>query len=220
MRIVLADDSLLVREGLSRLLEQLGHQVLEQTGSTERLLAHVAQHHPEVVFVDIKMPPSYTDEGLRAAATIRRRHRDVGILVLSQYVVASYATRMLTTVPTHSGYLLKDRVLNVAVLEDAIRRVAAGKTVIDPELVRTLTHRLRRPGASSILSAREQDILALLAEGLSDRGIAGRLCISQNTVGTHVQRIFTKLDLPDSAHDNRRVRAVLRWLETESPSQI
>lgn len=213
MRLVLADDSLLVREGLARLLEQLGHHVLEQTGSPERLLAYVAHHHPQAVLVDIKMPPTYTDEGLRIASAIRKQHRDVGVLVLSQYVVASYATTLLDVVPTHSGYLLKDRVLSASVLDDALTRIAAGETLIDPEIVRILMDPLPRSGPVSTLSAREQDILALLAEGLSDRGIASRLYISENTVGTHVQRIFAKLKLPDSSHDNRRVHAVLRWLE-------
>jgi DNA-binding NarL/FixJ family response regulator len=161
------------------------------------------------------MPPTYTDEGLRIAALVRRQHRDVGVLVLSQYVIASYATNLLDIVPTHCGYLLKERVLSASILDDGLTRVAAGETVIDPDIVRILMRPLPPTGPVSMLSTGERDILALLAEGLSDRGIASKLCISQNTVGTHIQRIFTKLKLPDSSHDNRRVHAVLTWLESQ-----
>lgn len=212
MRVILADDSLLIREGLARLLEGLGHHVLAQVDRLELLLSEVARHLPDIVLIDIKMPPTYTDEGLRAAAVVRRQHESVGVLVISQYVVAGYATDLLEQAPTRVGYLLKDRLLDAYTLDDALRRISAGETVIDPELVRVLLHSASRAGPLATLSAREHEVLALMAQGLSDRGIAGRLVISLNTVGTHIQRIFTKLDLPATANDNRRVHAVLTWL--------
>lgn len=213
MRIALAEDSLLVREGLTRLLEGLGHDVVIRADRAEPLLAQVAREQPDIAVIDIKLPPTFTDEGLRAAATIHTRHRTVGVLVLSQYVAASYATWLVEHAPTRAGYLLKDRILDAAVLQDALHRVAAGDTVVDPELVRVLMRSRDRSGPLSGLTARERDVLRLMAEGLSDRGIAERLVISLNTVGSHVQHIFTKLGLPDSAADNRRVNAVLTWLQ-------
>jgi DNA-binding NarL/FixJ family response regulator len=213
MRIAFADDSLLVREGLLRLLEHRGHEVVAQVSGAEVLLAQVAHHLPDVVLVDIKMPPTFTDEGLRAATSIHRHHPGIGVLVLSQYVVVEYATALLANAPTHSGYLLKDRLLDGDALEDAMCRVASGETVIAPELVHALLPSPRRTGPVAVLSGREREILSLLAEGLSDRGIAARLFISPNTVGTHIQRIFTKLGLPDSSDVNRRVHAVLTWLQ-------
>jgi DNA-binding NarL/FixJ family response regulator len=213
MRVILADDSLLVREGLTRLLEGLGHQVPAQVDRLELLLAEVARHQPDIVLIDIKMPPTYTDEGLRAAAAVRRQHDSVGVLVLSQYVVASYATDLLEQAPTRAGYLLKDRLLDAYTLDDALRRIWAGETVVDPELVRILLHSASRAGPLATLSARERQVLELMAQGLTDRGIAERLVISLNTVGTHVQRIFTKLGLPNTANDNRRVHAALTWLD-------
>ncbi len=212
MRVILADDLLLIREGLARLLEGLGHHVLAQVDRIELLLAEVTRHQPDVVLIDIKMPPTYTDEGLRAAAAVRRQHDSVGVLVLSQYVVASYATDLLEQAPTRAGYLLKDRLLNAHTLDDALRRISAGETVIDPELVRVLLQGANRAGPLATLSTRENQVLDLMAQGLSDRGIAERLVISLNTVGTHIQRIFTKLGLPDTANDNRRVHAALTWL--------
>lgn len=212
MRIVLADDSLLIREGLTRLLESLGHCVLARVDRPERLLAEVAQHRPDIVLTDIKMPPTYTDEGLRVAATVRQQHHSVGVLVLSQYIIPSYATSLLKLTPTRAGYLLKDRLLHAHALSDALRRIAAGETVIDPELVRVLMQSVNRANLLTTLSGRECQILGLMAQGLSDRGIAEQLVISINTVGTHIQRIFMKLDLPDTGNDNRRVHAVLTWL--------
>jgi DNA-binding NarL/FixJ family response regulator len=143
---------------------------------------------------------------------VRRQHESVGVLVISQYIVASYATDLLEQSPSRAGYLLKDRILDAYTLDDALRRISAGETVIDPELVRVLLHSASRAGPLATLSAREHEVLALMAQGLSDRGIAERLVISLNTVGTHVQRIFTKLDLPATANDNRRVHAALTWL--------
>jgi DNA-binding NarL/FixJ family response regulator len=216
MRIGLADDSLLVREGLARLLEELGHQVAFQAARADILLAEVAAHQPEIVIVDIKMPPTFKDEGLLAAARIRRRHAAVGVLVLSQYVVSGYVTWLLERSPAQVGYLLKDRILDAAMLQDALHRIAAGGTVIDPELVSSLMKSRTASGPLASLSEREREVLSLLAEGLSDRGIAQRLVISLNTVGTHIQHIFTKLGLPDTATDNRRVRATLTWLQASA----
>lgn len=216
MRVILADDSLLVREGLARLLEKLGHHVLAQVDRLELLLPEVVRHQPDIVLIDIKMPPTYTDEGLRAAAAVRRAHEGVGVLVLSQYVVASYATDLLEQTPTRVGYLLKDRILDACTLDDALRRISAGDTVIDPELVRVLLHSASRAGPLATLSTREQQVLGLMAQGLSNRGIAERLVISLNTVETHLQRIFTRLGLPDTANDNRRVHAALLWLHNST----
>jgi DNA-binding NarL/FixJ family response regulator len=216
MRVILADDLLLIREGLTRLLEGLGHYVLAQVDRPEPLLTEVAQHQPDIVLIDIKMPPTYTDEGLRAAAAVRRQHESVGVLVLSQYVVADYATELLEQAPTRAGYLLKDRLLDAHTLDDALRRIAAGETVIDPELVRVLLQSANRAGPLATLSTRENQVLDLMAQGLSDRGIAERLVISLNTVGTHIQRIFTKLGLPRTANDNRRVHATLTWLHSST----
>lgn len=216
MRIILADDSLLIREGLARLLEGLGHHVLAQVDRLELLLAEVARHQPDIVLIDIKMPPTYTDEGLRAAAAVRRQHESVGVLVLSQYLVASYATDLLERTPTRTGYLLKDRLLDAHTLDDALRRISAGETVIDPELVQVLLQSANRAGPLATLSTRENQVLDLMAQGLSNRGIAERLVISLNTVETHIQRIFTKLGLPDTAKDNRRVHAALTWLHNST----
>lgn len=216
MRVILVDDSLLIREGLARLLEGLGHDVLAQVDGPELLIIEVARHQPDIVLIDIKMPPTYTDEGLRAAAVVRRQHESVGVLVLSQYVVASYATDLLEQAPTRVGYLLKDRLLDAHTLDDALRRISVGETVIDPELVRVLLQSASRAGPLANLSTRENQVLDLIAQGLTDRGIAERLVISLNTVGTHVQRIFAKLGLPDTANDNRRVHATLTWLHNST----
>jgi DNA-binding NarL/FixJ family response regulator len=186
--------------------------VLARVDHPERLLAEVAQHRPDVVLIDIKMPPTYTDEGLRTAATVRQKYHNVGVLVLSQYVIPSYATSLLSRTPARAGYLLKDRLLHAHALTDALQRIAAGETVIDPELVQTLLQSANRAGPLATLSSRECQILGLMAQGLSDRGIAKQLVISINTVGTHIQRIFMKLGLPDTGNDNRRVHAVLTWL--------
>ncbi|MBO3752220.1 response regulator transcription factor [Streptosporangiaceae bacterium NEAU-GS5] len=218
MRIAIADDSLIIREGLTKLLDGLGHEVVVRVDRPDRILAEVAAHRPDVVVVDIKMPPTFTDEGLRAAGAIRQRHADVGALVLSQYVVASYATWLLEMAPGSIGYLLKNRILDPAILQDALSRIHAGETVVDPELVQVLIRSRAEPGPLTPLSRRELDVLALIAEGLSDRGIAERLVISLSTVSSHVQHIFTKLGIPDTATDNRRVHAVLRWLE--SPAKL
>lgn len=213
MRIAIADDGLIVREGLVRLLEGLGHEVVVQIDRADRLLAEVACHQPDVVVVDIKMPPTYTDEGLRAASGVRRRHARVGALVLSQYVVPGYVSWLLEHAPTRIGYLLKERIMEPETLQDALLRIDAGETVVDPELVQQLIRSRAGSGPLATLSKREREVLALIAAGLSDRGIAEHLVVSVNTVGTHVRHIFTKLGLPDTAADNRRVHAVLIWLQ-------
>src|SRR4051812_2724173 len=172
MRVAIAEDSLIVREGLARLLEGAGHELVVAVDRADRVLAEIGRTQPEVAVVDIKMPPTFTDEGLRLAATIRQRHPDVGVLVLSQYVASTYATWLLERAPTGVGYLLKDRLLDVDVLLDALERVAAGETVVDPELVRLLLRERSRSGPLVTLTEREREVLALMAQGLSDRGIA------------------------------------------------
>lgn len=211
MRLMVVDDNLLVREGLLALLAARGHEVVGVAESPSAVPALVRARAPDVVLLDIKMPPTYTDEGLRLAAALRARHPDTAVLVLSQYLVASYAALLLARSPERVGYLLKDNVLRVEVLEAAIERVAAAGTFVDPMLVAQM---VAASASLEVLSAREREVLSLLAEGLSDRGIAERLTVSLQTVYTHVQHVFTKLDLPATASDNRRVRAVIAYLAT------
>ena len=213
MRLVIADDSLIVREGLTRVLEFAGNQVVCGVGDPDRLLTEVALQRPAVAIIDIKMPPTFTDEGLRVAATIRRRYPDIGVLVLSQYVVAGYATWLLEHSPERAGYLLKDRLLDATVLLEALSRIAAGETVVDPELVQLLMRRHGDAGPLATLTEQERQVLALMAEGLSDRGIAQRLVVSVNTVGTHIKHVYRKLDIAAGPSDNRRVQAALAWLQ-------
>jgi DNA-binding NarL/FixJ family response regulator len=212
VRLVLADDSLIVRAGLSRLLEAEGCQVVAEVGDAEALRRAVALEAPDMAIVDIRMPPTHTDEGIRAAAVIRREHPATAVLVLSQYVEAHYALELLAGAATHVGYLLKDRVLDRSALMAAVWRVRAGEVVVDKDLVASLLEAPRVPAALGMLSAREFEVLALMAEGLTDHGIAQRLTISPKTVSTHVQHIFLRLGLPDTAVDNKRVRAVLAFL--------
>lgn len=209
MRVIVADDALIVREGLTRLLQEEGHEVVASSPRMEPVLALVALHRPDVVLVDIRMPPTFTDEGLRLAAEIHSRHPAVGVLVLSQYLVAAYATDLLERSPSHLGYLLKDHILDPNLLESALGRVASGGTYVDPLLI---AHLIESRGPLAALTDREREVLALIAEGLSDRGIADRLVVSLNTVGTHVRHVFAKLDLPDDPSGNRRVNAVLTYL--------
>jgi DNA-binding NarL/FixJ family response regulator len=208
---MVVDDSLLVREGLVSLLVARGHDVVESVESPDAVPALVRASTPDVVLLDIKMPPTYTDEGLRLAAGIRARHPDIGVLVLSQYVVASYAALLLARSPERVGYLLKDNVLRSEVLDHALTQVAAGGTFVDPVLVAGL---VSATASLQVLSDREREVLGLMAEGLSDRGIAERLTVSVQTVYTHVQHVFAKLDLPATSSDNRRVRAVVAYLTT------
>jgi len=212
MRVVIAEDTALFRQGLARLLTEAGVAVVGEAVDGEVLLALVEELAPDVAIVDIRMPPTHTDEGLTAAAAIRRRHPRVGVLVLSQYVEASYALRLIDAGEGHCGYLLKDRVLDAGDLVAALQRVAAGETVVDPELVTQLLARPRAPDPLQELTEREREVLALMAEGLTDRGIAERLWVTPKTLETHVRHILRKLDLPSGAANNRRVHAVLAQL--------
>jgi DNA-binding NarL/FixJ family response regulator len=212
MRVVIAEDAAMMREGLVRLLGDRGHSVCAAVADADALRTAVAEHHPDVAIVDVRMPPTNTDDGLRAALDVRRDHPDVGVLVFSQYVETKYATRLLAGKPTGVGYLLKERVADVAEFLDALARVAAGGTALDPEVVSQL---LRVSGHASdlrSLTPREREVLALMAEGRSNAGIADALVISASVVEKHIASIFAKLDLPASEADNRRVLAVLRHI--------
>jgi DNA-binding NarL/FixJ family response regulator len=212
MRVILAEDSPLLRDGLARLLADDGVDVTQTVADAATLRAAVAAEPPDVVVTDIRMPPTFTDEGLIAALEIRARHPQVAVLVLSQYAEAAYAERLLRDGTTHVGYLLKDRVNDVAALHDAMVRVVHGESVIDPEIIRTLVMRPRQQNPLDRLTERERDVLALMAEGRSNHGIGERLRLSPKTVETHVGAIMAKLDLPDTVDDNRRVAAVVRYL--------
>jgi DNA-binding NarL/FixJ family response regulator len=212
MRVVIAEDAAMMREGLVRLLTDRGHAVTAAVGDAEALRSAVAADPPDVAVVDIRMPPTHTDEGLRAALELRRDHPDVGVLVFSQYVETRYATRLLADNPSGVGYLLKDRVADVADFADALARVAAGGTALDPEVVGHLLRASRHRDLLAALTAREREVLALMAEGKSNAGIAAALVITAGVVEKHVASIFTKLDLPASDAANRRVLAVLRYL--------
>jgi DNA-binding NarL/FixJ family response regulator len=213
LRVVLADDSLIVRAGLARLLEVEGCIVVGEAGDAEALRHEVALAAPDVAIVDIRMPPTHTDEGIRAAAEIRRDSPRTAVLVLSQYVETTYALELLAGGRTHVGYLLKDRVLDRATLLAAVWRVHAGEVVVDPVLVSSLLAGPRVPARLAALTERERQVLALMAEGLTDRGIAQRLTISPKTVATHVQHIFDRLDVAGAPEENKRVRAVLAYLQ-------
>lgn len=209
MRLMVVDDSLLVREGLIAVLTGRGHEVVEVADHAASVPALIRAAMPDVALLDIKLPPTFTDEGLRLAAGIRSHHPEVGVLVLSQYLVGSYAALLLARSPGGVGYLLKDHILQSDVLDEAIARVADGGTFVDPLLVSRL---VAADSSLAGLSDRERAVLGLMAEGLSDRGIAHRLSISLQTVYTHVQHVFIKLDLPATPSDNRRVRAVVAYL--------
>jgi len=211
-RVAIADDSLLVREGLGRILRDAGFKIVGEAASVNDLLDVVERARPDAALIDIRLPPSYSDEGLRATAEIRTRFPSVALLVLSQYVEAEYALRLLEGSERSVGYLLKDRILDAAQLVDAIKRVVTGGVVVDPALVAQLLDRRRRADPLDELTAREREVLALMAEGLTDRGIAQRLYVTPKTVETHTRHIFQKLSLPESALDNKRVHAVLTHL--------
>ena len=216
MRVVIAEDAALLREGLRRLLEDRGHEVLAAVDEPGALVAAVAADGPDVASGDVRMPPTFTDEGLRAAIELRRDHPATGVLVFSQYIETRYATRLLAAGAAGVGYLLKDRVADVAEFTNALARVAAGGTALDPEVVSQLMGaRLgdRRPGLGS-LTAREHEVLSLMAEGRSNAAIAAELVVSPGAVEKHVAGIFAKLGLPPSDGDNRRVLAVLHYLRT------
>jgi DNA-binding NarL/FixJ family response regulator len=215
VRIVIAEDAAIMRDGLASLLEERGHDVVAAVADGAALLEAVDQHHPDVTVVDIRMPPTHTDEGLRAAITLRRRHPDVAVLLFSQYVETRYAAQLLTENPAGVGYLLKDRVADAQEFVAALERVAGGGTALDPDVVSQLvgaSH--RRTALRDTLTAREQDTLTLMAEGRSNAAIAERLTIGQGAVEKHVANIFLKLGLPVSDGDNRRVLAVLRYLQS------
>lgn len=211
MRVVLAEDSLLLREGLVRLLDEAGAQVVAAVGDGDALVTAVVDHRPDVAVVDVRMPPTYTDEGLRAALTVRERVPGTAVLVLSQYVEESYAADLLGA-GGGVGYLLKDRVSRLADLSDALERVVGGGTVLDPEVVAALFARRRRRDPLAELSPREREVLGLMAEGRTNHAIGRALVVGQGAVEKHISSIFTKLDLPPSSDDHRRVLAVLRWL--------
>ena len=215
MRIVIAEDSVLLRAGLTRLLLDAGEEVVAAVGDAEELLTTVERHQPDLAVIDVRMPPTNTDDGLRAALEIRRRCPAVGILVLSQYVEERYATELLSDradAAAGLGYLLKDRVADVEDFLGAVRRVGSGGTALDPEVVGQLLARSRRRDPLAALSRREREVLAHMAEGLSNSAIAASLVVNENTVEKHVTNIFTKLDLRPGEHNHRRVLAVLRWL--------
>ena len=214
VRVVIADDSVLLREGVSRLLADEDFDVVAKVASAEELLRCVEAEAPDVAVVDIRMPPTHSDEGLVAAETIRRRWPGVGVLVLSQYTETEYALRLLEGGEERCGYLLKDRVLDAGQLADAVRRVGNGGVVVDPELVARLVGRARPSSPLDELTPREHEVLALMAEGLTDRGIGERLFVTPKTVETHIRHIFSKLRLPETAADNKRVHAVLTYLRT------
>jgi DNA-binding NarL/FixJ family response regulator len=212
MRIVVADDSALIRDGLEHLLPRHGFELAATAADVPALLRSVDHTRPDVALIDIRMPPSYTDEGITAARTIRERHPGIGVLVLSQHIDADYALNLITTSPTHSGYLLKDRITEIDILADAIRRVGRGETVIDTDLVELLLHRPATRTRLAELTGREREVLALVAEGLTDRAISERLWLTPKTIETHIRHILAKLNLPAGTDHNRRVLAVLTYL--------
>jgi DNA-binding NarL/FixJ family response regulator len=212
VRVVVADDVLLTRQGIVRLLRDAGVDVVAEAQDAEGLLRHVSLTRPDVALVDIRMPPTHTDEGLVAAQTIRTEHPQVGVLVLSQYVEPSYAMRLIQEHPERVGYLLKERVFDIATVVDALRRIVDGEMVIDPTIVSRLVGRRRRQDPLAGLSEREREVLGLVAEGLSNRAIAARLYVTERTVEAHVTQIFQKLHLPESPDQHRRVLAVLAFL--------
>jgi DNA-binding NarL/FixJ family response regulator len=213
MRIVIAEDAVLLRAGLTRLLADAGDEVVAAVGDGDELRRAVDQHRPDLAIVDVRMPPTHTDEGLRAAIDIRSRHADVGILVLSQYVEERYASELLADDRGGIGYLLKDRVADVRDFVEAVHRVGDGGAVLDAEVVSQLLARSRRRDPLDRLSPREREVLGLMAEGRSNTAIAQALVVSDGAVEKHISNIFAKLDLTPAEGDHRRVLAVLRWLE-------
>jgi DNA-binding NarL/FixJ family response regulator len=213
MRVVVADDSTLLREGVVRLLGEGGHEVVGQASDAEELLRKVRAHKPDVAVVDVRMPPTHTDEGLRAAREIRAELPQVSVLVLSQYVEIAYARDLLAESAEGIGYLLKDRVADIATLTDAVRRVGEGGSVLDPEVVSEMLGRARPDDPLAELTPREREVLALMAEGRSNAAIAAELVVTERAVEKHVTGIFGKLGLTTSGEDHRRVLAVLRFLD-------
>jgi DNA-binding NarL/FixJ family response regulator len=212
MRIVIADDAVLLREGATRLLEEAGFEVVAQAGDAEDLLRKVRAHTPDVAIIDVRMPPDNVDDGLRAALAIREELPGVGILMLSQYVEDRYLAELLAGGAEGVGYLLKDRLADVDRLTEAVQRVAAGGSVLDPEVVAQMLGRSRAEGPLDSLTPREREVLGHMAEGRTNRAIAEALFVSERAVERHVTSIFTKLDLPAGEQDHRRVLAVLAYL--------
>jgi DNA-binding NarL/FixJ family response regulator len=212
MRVVIADDNLLIRDGLASLLRDAGVDVVAQTDSADDLLLKIASYEPDVAIIDVRMPPTHTDEGLRAAEEIRRRYPDVGIMILSQYVEVGIAARLLSESAAGIGYLLKDRVTNLEDFTAALRRVADGGSALDPQVVSRLLTMGRSVGDPlNLLTPREREVIELVAEGRSNKGIGDRLVITERAVQKHVTSIFMKLDLPQSDDDHRRILAVLAY---------
>ncbi|MDT4902430.1 MAG: hypothetical protein QOJ37_2662 [Pseudonocardiales bacterium] len=214
MKVVIAEDNAILRDGLVGLLVDRGHEVLAAVPDGDALRSAVAAYRPDVCVVDIRMPPSFTDEGLRAAIAIRRQQPEVGVLVFSQYIETRYASELLAGSVKGVGYLLKDRVADVREFVQALTRVADGGTALDPEVVAQLLGASRQVDALAALTAREREVLQSMAEGLSNAGIAAALVISERAVEKHIANVFTKFDLPSSQSDNRRVLAVLRYLQS------
>ena len=215
MRVVIADDSLLIRDGLAALLRDAGIDVVAQTDNATNLMVEVARHRPDVAIIDVRMPPTHTDEGLRAAEELRRRHPDVGILILSQHVEVGIATRLLAETPAGLGYLLKDRVTDLEDFTAALDRVATGGSALDPNVVSQLLAHGRQPDDPiNSLTPREREVIELIAEGRSNKGIGERLVITERAVQKHVTSIFSKLGLAHSDDDHRRILAVLAYVRS------
>ena len=217
MRLVIADDEVLLRQGLTRLLETTDVEVIASVGDASALKTAVAEFEPDAVIVDIKMPPTHTDEGITAALDIRAKHPHVAVLVLSHYLDSRYALRLLEHQEGSVGYLLKERVSDLAVLVDALRRVTEGECVVDPTIVARLMSRRTKSSPVELLSERERQVLSLMAQGHSNSGICEQLVLSPRTVEAHIGHIFAKLNLTDSADYHRRVRAVLMYLRPNQP---
>jgi len=215
MRVVIAEDSALLRDGLAQLLQLRGVEVAAAVGDADALLSAVAEHRPDVAVVDIRLPPTQTDEGIRAAVRLRKEHPGTGVLIFSQYVETTYATQLLGE-PAGFGYLLKERVVDIGEFVDAMERVAGGGTALDPEVVAQLFGASRRATALDRLTPREREVLALMAEGRTNHAIATAFTVSERAVEKHIANIFSKLDLPPSETGHRRVLAVLRYLDAVS----
>ncbi|GAA4622810.1 response regulator transcription factor [Actinoallomurus vinaceus] len=212
MRLITADDSLIEREGLSRLLDRLGHQVAATATRADQVLGLVVRHNPDVVVLDVRLPPTFTDEGIRLGTAIRRRHPRIAVLLLSHYVESSYAAALFEHGTTKVGYLLKERLLDAETLDEVLHRLHGGGTAVDPEVIAGVLRPRDTRDPLARLTDREREVLSLMAQGLSDRGIATRLAISDTTVGTHIRNLFRKLDIDATPSSNRRVHAVLTYL--------
>jgi DNA-binding NarL/FixJ family response regulator len=214
VRVVIAEDSVLLREGIARLLEESGFEVAGQAGDAEDLLREVGVHKPDIAVIDVRMPPTHTDEGLRAAHRIRTEHPDTAVLVLSQYAEEAYALELLSESTESTGYLLKDRIADVRTFTDAVQRVANGGSALDPEIVGLMLGRRRHEHPLAVLTPREREVLGLMAEGRSNSAMAEALVVSERAVEKHVTAIFSKLNLPPAVEDHRRVLAVLAFLRS------